>query len=81
MSLARLVLFVSIAGLLPQEKPAPQPPPQSQSGVIVPQQDNVIRRRIDLVTADVIVRDGNGQFIADLEERNSKSSKTTSNRR
>jgi VWFA-related protein len=74
MSLKRLVLFVSIAGLLPlvplsgagpdqQEKPA-QP---TGSGIVVPKQEP-IRVRIDLVTNDVIVRDSKGQFVADLKK-------------
>jgi VWFA-related protein len=40
-------------------QPAPQPAPGEQP---------VFRARVDLVTSDVIVRDGNGQFISDLKE-------------
>jgi VWFA-related protein len=46
-----------------------QPPPQSQ-GVLTPTAPQtpreVIRRSVDLVTSDVIVRDDQGQFIASL---------------
>jgi VWFA-related protein len=41
-----------------------QQPPQTQA----PRSDQVIRTRVELVTTDVIVRDGNGQFIADLKK-------------
>ena len=52
---------------------APTTPPQQQQppvppGVIVPQQREVIRRSFDMITTDVIVRDNNGQFIADLKK-------------
>lgn len=47
-----------------QQQRPPQPPP----GVLVPTQPQVIRSRADLVTTDVIVRDNNGQFIADLKK-------------
>ena len=33
-----------------------------------PRSDQVIRARVDLVTTDVIVRDSNGQFVADLKK-------------
>lgn len=39
-----------------QQKPAPQQPPRE-----------VIRRQIDVITTDVIVRDNRGQFVADLK--------------
>jgi VWFA-related protein len=42
-------------------KPAAAEPPQTP-----PRSDQVIRARVDLVTTDVIVRDSNGQFVADL---------------
>lgn len=47
----------------PQQQQPPIPP-----GVIVPQQREVIRRSFDMITTDVIVRDSNGQFIADLKK-------------
>ena len=73
MSLTRLALFVTIAGLLPLApasgaRPDPQEKqPQPSGGIVVPKQEP-IRVRIDLVTNDVIVRDGNGQFVADLKK-------------
>src|SRR5262245_58731505 len=65
----------------PQQPPAQPPaqPPQGQpqapqgqqpkkpEGVLTPQQPReVIRRTVDLITQDVIVRDNQGQFVADL---------------
>ncbi len=58
-------------GAAPQaQTPSPQQqqPPVVPPGVIVPQQREVIRRNIDLITTDVIVRDNTGQFIADLKK-------------
>ena len=43
----------------PQNPPPAQPPTRS---------DQVIRRAIDLVTTDVVVRDNSGQFVADLKK-------------
>ncbi len=57
-----------------QQPPAPGAPPlrqgATQEGVQLPQQQNqpTFRMAIDLVTTDVIVRDGNGQFVADLNK-------------
>src|SRR3954469_2032687 len=48
---------------------AAQEPPQTPQGVLTPNQTQpreVIRRSVDLVTSDVIVRDDQGQFIASL---------------
>ena len=45
---------------------APQTPPAEQPQT--PRADQVIRSRVDLVTTDVIVRDNNGQFVADLKK-------------
>jgi VWFA-related protein len=42
-----------------QQPPAPQQPQQ---------QREVIRRQIDVITTDVIVRDNRGQFVADLKK-------------
>ncbi|MGH9312120.1 MAG: VWA domain-containing protein [Vicinamibacterales bacterium] len=73
MFLTRVALFVTIAGLLPfgaSSGPRPDPQerqPQPTGGVVVPQQPTFIVR-IDLVTADVIVRDANGQFVADVKK-------------
>jgi VWFA-related protein len=43
----------------PQNPPPAQPPAKS---------DQVIRRSIDVVTTDVVVRDNSGQFVADLKK-------------
>jgi len=55
-----------------QPPPAGPPPAQGapQEGVQLPKQQNqpTFRMAIDLVTTDVIVRDGNGQFVADLNK-------------
>lgn len=51
-----------------QAPPQPQQQPPVPQGVIVPQQREVIRRSIDLITTDVIVRDNSGQFIPDLKK-------------
>jgi VWFA-related protein len=74
MSLKRLALFVTLAGLVPfvsasgagpdSQERQPQP---TQGGVVVPQQPT-FRARVDLVTSDIIVRDANGQFVADLKK-------------
>jgi len=53
-------LAMSTAGLGAQQ-PAPQKP-------VAPAQGDPIRVRADLVTTDVIVRDGRGQFVADLKK-------------
>ena len=45
------------AGAPAQATPAPQQPPRE-----------VIRRQIDVITTDVIVRDNRGQFVADLKK-------------
>jgi VWFA-related protein len=41
-------------------------PPAGQEAQTAGKSDQVIRSRVDLVTTDVIVRDNNGQFVADL---------------
>jgi VWFA-related protein len=42
--------------------------PQTPQGILTPNQQprEIIRRSVDLVTTDVIVRDGSGQFVANL---------------
>ncbi|HEY3885580.1 MAG TPA: VWA domain-containing protein [Vicinamibacterales bacterium] len=64
-----MALTAAIAAQSPVQKPT-QPPatPQKPSeGVLVPQQHpDIIRRSVDLVTSDVIVRDDKGQFVPDL---------------
>jgi len=50
---------------------AQQDPPKPQSGVLTPVQPqtrDVIRRTVDLVTSDVIVRDDQGQFVSSLSK-------------
>ena len=50
---------------------AQQDPPKPQQGVltpIAPQTREVIRRSVDLVTSDVIVRDDQGTFAANLSK-------------
>lgn len=50
------------AGQQAPAAPAPQAPPQGRPA----NPDGVFRSAVDLVTTDVIARDGNDQFIADL---------------
>ena len=54
-----LPLVPSAPFAAPQNPPAQQQPERSQE---------VIRRRLDLVTTDVVVRDNAGQFVADLKK-------------
>src|SRR3954469_14655079 len=74
-----LALCVAGAGFAaaqqpPQAPPAAPPPataPQDKKpeGILTPQQSReVIRRSVDLITQDVIVRDPQGQFVADLSK-------------
>lgn len=60
------------AGPRAQTPPAPQPqapaPATGAPDAQTPRSDQVIRSRVDLVTTDVIVRDGSGQFVADLKK-------------
>ncbi len=73
-SLPRQLWMAAVAAVLalgaaPQaQAPQQQQQPPTPPGVIVPQQREVIRRNIDLVSTDVIVRDNSGQFIADLKK-------------
>ena len=61
--LSALVL-APLAGLAAQAPQPPVPAP-AQPG---DQQRQVIRRQIDIITTDVIVRDNRGQFVADLKK-------------
>jgi VWFA-related protein len=67
-----LALCALGAGLTaaPQQPPPQQPPAQPpKEGVLTPQRSpEVIRRSVDLITQDVIVRDTQGQFVADLSK-------------
>jgi VWFA-related protein len=51
----------------PAQPPASTPATPADSGQ-TPRSDQVIKSRVDLVTTDVIVRDNNGQFVADLNK-------------
>jgi len=64
--------FAGAAAVLgAQDKPAQNPPDKKPEGVLIaPQaQRDVIRRSVDLVTNTVIVRDPQGQFVADLGKK------------
>jgi VWFA-related protein len=50
------------------QAPAPGQQAPAQEGVQLPQQGPTFRMAIDLVTTDVVVRDGAGQFLADLKK-------------
>ena len=62
--LVALAVVSAAAGLSAQN---PQDPAKPE-GILspVPQSRDIIRRSVDLVTTDVIVRDGGGQFVANL---------------
>jgi VWFA-related protein len=65
--LVALALFGAGAGLSAQNPPAPQTPARPEGILTAPQQSrDIIRRSVDLVTSDVIVRDDKGQFVANL---------------
>jgi VWFA-related protein len=54
-----------------QAQSQPQPPAAPAAATQDPSRQDqtpVIRRSFDLITTDVIVRDGNGQFVADLKK-------------
>jgi VWFA-related protein len=65
-----------LSGTIAAQTPsAPQPAPETQKPAPAQQppqppakSDQIIRTRVDLVTTDVIVRDNNGQFVADLKK-------------
>ena len=77
-----LALTGGFASLVAAQAPAQQPPPtagQQQPAATSPppaatarpagtQQREVIRRALDIITTDVIVRDNTGQFVADLKK-------------
>ncbi|HEU4935505.1 MAG TPA: VWA domain-containing protein [Vicinamibacterales bacterium] len=50
----------------PPQPATAQQPPADKPVIAPPAQGGVIRRSVDLVSTDVIVRDNKGQFIADL---------------
>lgn len=63
-----LALLLPLAASSPTAAPqtSQQPPQQKPEQRTRPQ--DVIRMRLDLVTSDVVVRDNNGQFVADLKK-------------
>ena len=68
---AAALVLAAAATAIQAEQSAPPQPPQPPPGVQTParpDQPNVIRTGIDIVTTDVIPRDNNGQFLADLKK-------------
>lgn len=61
-------VVVALGAALHAQAPTTQQQPPVPPGVIMPAQREVIRRSFDMITTDVIVRDNNGQFIADLKK-------------
>ena len=61
---ALAVALVAVTATLAAQAPAGQPPAGQAPAEDI--QQPTFRRFIDLVTTDVIVRDGSGQFVADL---------------
>jgi VWFA-related protein len=51
-----------------QDPPKPDPPQQGVLAPTQPQTREVIRRSVDLVTSDLIVRDDQGQFVSSLSK-------------
>ena len=80
LKLSAAAALLAAGGALNAQAPAPKPePPASQAPApkpgssasqepVRPTQGGVIRRSFDMITTDVIVRDNNGQFIADLKK-------------
>ena len=68
-----LALFAAAATVLaaPQKPTTPPPAEKPQEGVLTPKppQTPVIRRTVDLVTTDIIVRDDQGQFVSTLGKK------------
>ncbi len=69
-TLAAVALLAGAAGAvaLAQDKPAQKPADKKPEGVLIAPQAprEIIRRSVDLVTNTVIVRDAQGQFVANL---------------
>src|SRR5215207_10090430 len=72
-----LVLTESLASVLAQAPAQPTPPAAQQQAPPAGQQQQpppgtppreVIRRALDIITTDVMVRDNSGQFVADLKK-------------
>jgi len=67
LALCALGAGLAAAPQQPPQQPPAQPP--KAEGVLTPQRaPDVIRRSVDLITQDVIVRDTQGQFVADLSK-------------
>ena len=66
----RRVFVCAVAVLAGVALAAQTPPPSGQQPVqpVPTEQRPVFQSRVDLITTDVIVRDGNGQFVADVKE-------------
>src|SRR5688500_8588097 len=69
-----LALFVTVGVTGQQTAPPPAPAPQTQKPAEPAAQRPAVdqptfRVAVDLVTTDVIVRDGKGQFVADLKTK------------
>ena len=65
--LALVLTAAAATGRLAAQTPAAQNPPAAAQPPADPQRP-VIRRNIDLITTDVVVRDNSGQFVADLKK-------------
>jgi VWFA-related protein len=67
-SVFAVALMGAVLGAQTSQPPQPATPqkPAEDTQKEVGKSDQVIRSRVDLVTTDVIVRDNNGQFVADL---------------
>ena len=63
-----LAAVVGTAALVGSGVDARQAPPQKPAAAPVDPQRQVIRRQLDIITTDVIVRDNRGQFVADLKK-------------
>lgn len=69
LSLAVLLAAVVAGGPVIAQSGAPQKPPAAPPAAQPPARaDQVIRRTIDVITTDVVVRDNSGQFVADLKK-------------
>jgi len=66
----RRVFVCAVAVVAGVALAAQTPPPSGQQPVqpVPTEQRPVFQSRVDLITTDVIVRDGNGQFVADVKE-------------
>ena len=64
-----LAVLLGAGMLAAQAPPQTPPPPANPAAGQAPSRDSqVIRRQIDVITTDVIVRDNRGQFVADLKK-------------